>query len=355
MAERHIWGYWDCPYCGTKAIRGDNKKCPYCGMQIPPDTRYYIREDIQEEVEQDKLDNDAQWICEYCDTYNLAFTDHCFNCGAPRADAQRDYFGNGLNGHPSRRPVPQNPPSGNSRSTADSLKAFVKQFRKSLIFGAIIIFVMWLFMPITRTATVSRFEWERTVAIEEYRNVDESDWFLPQKANLHETKEEIKSYKQVLDHYETKTKQVAHEVQDGYDTDYEDLGNGQFREVRTPRYRTEYRTETYEEPVYRNEPVYATKYYYDIDKWVKADESRSSGYDQEPYWNEPDLPETVSAPKYGDRRKGMRTGQYYAVITSKKGGEYRKELTFEQWQALSEGDTIKYKTSRFSDKPLSDL
>ena len=44
-------------------------------------------------------------------------------------------------------------------------------------------------MPITRTATVSRFEWERTVAIEEYRNVDESDWFLPQKANLHETKE----------------------------------------------------------------------------------------------------------------------------------------------------------------------
>ena len=41
------------------------------------------------------------------------------------------------------------------------------------------------------------------------------------------------------------------------------------------------------EPVYRQDPVYATKYYYDIDKWVDTgNDYPSSGKDHKPYWNE---------------------------------------------------------------------
>ena len=345
----HIWGYWDCPYCGTKGIRGDNEKCPYCGMQIPPDTTYYIKDDVEEEVEESRLNDEASWVCEYCDTLNQAWADHCFNCGSPRSEATRDYFGNGLNGHPSRQQQYAQPAAApQNRSMWDMLKK-----HKLLVFALIaMVFTVWITTPVTRSATIKGFEWERSIAIEEYKNVDENDWTLPSNANLHTKKQEIKSYKQVIDHYETKTKKVAHQVQDGYDTDYKDLGNGQFEKVKTPRYRTEYKTEKYKEPVYRNEPVYATKYYYDIDKWVEVDSSDSKGSGKEPYWNETGLPESVSDPKYGDRKSGARRATYYAVIVSEKDGEYRKDYPFEQWQALSEGDKIKYKTSRFSDKPL---
>lgn len=353
---KHIWGYWDCPYCSTKGIRGDNRKCPYCGIQIPPDTKYYIKQDVHEEVEQSKLDSAAHWICEYCDTQNPAAANYCTNCGSPKEDARRDYFGNGLNGNPSRRPVqtptPQPQQGSAARDYLDLLKAFVKNYKWSIIFGLLIVFVFWLFKPVTRTATVSGFEWERSIAIEEYQNVDENGWSLPSNANLHTTKQEIHHYDQVLDHYETRTRQVAKQVPDGYDTDYRDLGNGQFEEVQTPRYRTEYETEYYDEPVYRNEPVYRTKYYYDIDKWIKVGSSDSSGSGREPYWKETGLETNISSPACGDRREGARTGKYYAVITTKKGSVQKKECTFDAWQSLTEGQKIKYKSSRFSDKPL---
>ena len=45
------------------------------------------------------------------------------------------------------------------------------------------------------------------------------------------------------------------------------MGNGYFEEetISTPVYETYYETEEYQEPIYRDEPVYAMKYYYDID------------------------------------------------------------------------------------------
>lgn len=363
----HIWGYWDCPYCGTKGIRGDNRKCTYCGIQIPPDTKYYIKQDVHEEVEQSKLDSAAHWICEYCDTQNPAAANYCTNCGSPRSDARRDYFGRGLNGAPDRPPQPVQEPipapaqaytprqnvspaaATNTRSASD----FFVRHKKKLIIGLVLLFLIWLFVPITRTAEVTGFEWERSIAIQEYRNVDESDWSLPQNANLHRTAQEVKSHRQVLDHYETRTRQVAKQVPDGYDTDYRDLGNGQFEEIKTPRYRTEYETETYQEPVYRNEPVYATKYYYDIDKWVDAGSSRSSGCDHEPYWRETGNPPASSNPRLGDRRDGKRTEEYCAVIKTAKGGEERKKYSLTEWKKLSVGDRIEYKTFRFSQKPLN--
>ena len=350
----HIWGYWDCPYCGTKGIRGDNKKCPHCGIQIPPDTKYYVKEGVREVVEKSKLDDDAHWICEYCDTQNQAWANYCFNCGSPRSDAKRDYFGNRLNGNTPQQPLP--PVAGETGTNAAAApKSPFKKLIKLLIIPLIAVLLIWIFLPVTRTATVTGFEWERTIAIEEFTNVSENGWSLPQNAHLHETRQEIKSYRQELDHYETRTRKVSKQVQDGYDVSYRDLGNGQFEEIRTPRYRTEYETETYKEPVYRSVPVYATKYYYDVDKWVKAGSAVSSGADKSPYWRDTGLKTNVSSPAYGDRREGGRTEKYYAVIAAKNGKEYRTERNFTEWQALSEGDKIKYRTSRFSDKPLDDF
>jgi hypothetical protein len=58
-----------------------------------------------------------------------------------------------------------------------------------------------------------------------------------------------------------------------------------------PVYRTETKTETYQEPVYRDEPIYATKYYYEIDIWQYAFSYNTSGNDKDPYWKEFELEE----------------------------------------------------------------
>jgi hypothetical protein len=141
-------------------------------------------------------------------------------------------------------------------------------------------------------------------------------------------------------------------VQDGYDTKYKDLGNGQFEEIQVPRYRTEYEEETYEEPVYRSVPVYKTKYYYDIDKWIKVTTADTCGKDHEPYWKDTGLEKNVADPAYGDRREGEHKGTYYAIFKDKKGNKQKKEYSESEWSGLSEGDTISYKTFRFSNKPL---
>ena len=143
---------------------------------------------------------------------------------------------------------------------------------------------------------------------------------------------------------ETKTRQVSYEVLDGYDeviTGYTDNGNGTFTENTTqvPRYRTEYKTETYEEPVYREEPVYATKYYYEIDRWVKTRRVTTTGDDKEPYYGEVvlDIKE----------REGGRIEKYSLICHNSKGKNVSYTITKEEWQKLSIGDTIKAKVNSF--------
>ena len=339
----HVWGYWDCPYCGNKGIRGDNKHCPACGNPVPPDIRFYLKEDAKEEVAESEKNDDANWICEYCSAQNDAKADVCINCGAPKSEAERDYFGNAMNGAaPRPAPLPEAPVQ----------TAPPKSSKRGLIIAAAVLFIVgffiWLLSPVTKSAVIEGFEWERTIEIEEFQKVEESDWSLPAGARLQYSREEISHYVQVIDHYERRTRQVSHQEFDGYDTSYRDLGNGQFEEVQTPRYRTVWEEEEYEEPIYRSQPVYETKYYYDIDRWIKVSEAYTSGQDHDPYWKDTGLDTSVSSPQYGDRREGARSEKYYAVITDKKGNTKKIEYSFSEWSALSVGDNISYKTSRLS-------
>ena len=37
-----VMGYWDCPICGTKEIRGDVANCPSCG-RARGDVQFYMK------------------------------------------------------------------------------------------------------------------------------------------------------------------------------------------------------------------------------------------------------------------------------------------------------------------------
>ena len=147
-------------------------------------------------------------------------------------------------------------------------------------------------------------------------------------------------YNQVLDHYEKE----AYDVYDHDDIsyDYRDLGNGQFEEVkvRTPVYRTEYR----DVPVYRDEPVYAPRYYYEIEKWQYDHSLKSSGNDKSPYWSE--VPVLLNDGNVGSKREGNRY-EYYYIYDAKSR---QHEISYSVWNQLEQGQKIEYKAFRFSSK-----
>ena len=203
--------------------------------------------------------------------------------------------------------------------------------------------VVLMLAPKIKNVTIDDLDWKRTIDIEEVVTHNESDWSLPDDARLQYTKSEIQSYKDVLDHYETVTETKTRSVIDHYEekSSYVDLGNGYFEEQTesVPVYTEETYTEDVEKPVYRKEPVYATKYYYEIDKWTVVDTAKSSGNDQNPSWPEPKLKD--------GQRTGAEEEHYFVTATyEKKKGKTetgRYEMDFSQWKELKKGEKIELK------------
>ena len=381
-----VWFYWDCPYCGSM-IQGKHRECPHCAAPIPNNVRYMPPDDprVIRALKEEKviLNEDAEihvdekgirsevvkkeeertgenWLCDSCGAQNPATVPTCIGCGAPKGG--KTYFNQTENwkreqGTPRMEPVSMPVrPNIQIRPALNPFAIFRSKLFKLLLAAVILIpLLMWLFKPVERKAEVVGFRWERSIAVEKFTLSHESGWSTPSGARVTKTSEEIHHYDQVVDHYETKTRQVAHQVLDGYDTSYKDLGNGQGEVVQTPRYRTEYTTETYQEPVYRSVPVYQTKYYYDIDKWVHDTDLRTSGAGQEPYWQETDIPASVSNPSYGDRRQGARTEHYYVSLKDQDNEKYETEFKYSEWQGLSIGDKLSYQSFRFSKRPINEI
>lgn len=383
----NVWSYWHCDACGN-IIRGDSRTCPCCGSPIPNNNHYlmldnpdviaarnqnkilignsiirtaetYTDDDgIESEVVPEELESyRPNWKCDYCGYQNYYSYLTCQGCGASRAESKADYFDNDFNHN---NPTPDNQSEraqSNTVTATESKTSRFKTFDKQKLFrigivGIVFVCLLWIFIPITRTATVTGFSWERTIDVETFTECHESGWSVPNGAQVTKQKSEIHHYDKVLDHYETKTKKVAHREQDGYTTTYKDLGNGQSKVVRTPKYKTVYKTETYKEPVYRQEPVYRTKYYYDIGRWKETNTLCTAGIDQQPYWKDTEIAESVTNPKYEDQQLGDRHEEYSVRIKDDKGKNQMVPYNYDDWKQLEIGSEIKYKTFRFSQKPL---
>ena len=368
---RIIEGCWDCKYCGSDKIRGSIDICPNCGSPRDKDTRFYMdnpKNYVSEDVAK-TINKNPDWLCPYCDSLNSDDINICNSCGSPREDSKDDYFSN-----KEKKAMTENSEekmdhlakksealeekneeiknlllniTENSQTPVNTKKSSVNIKKILSIICAVVLVIgsviglTWLLMPKTQTVTIDSVSWERTIDVEEYKTVEESDWSVPTGGRVQYTQQEIQSYRQVLDHYETKTRQVSYEVLDHYEdyvSGYRDLGNGYFEEImaQRPVYRTEYRTETYEEPVYRSEPVYATKYYYEIDKWVHKEYVKTTGTDKNPVWG---------TYNYKDNeREGPKTEKYMINVINKKEKISEYKMEYEEWITLNPGDTINIKT-----------
>ena len=308
MSKRIVKGYWDCEACGTKEIDGLADICPGCGSRKPENTKYYLKEKKEyissEElkkagISEEECDgNHKEWVCPYCDKLNNYADAFCVGCGAPKSESTKEY-GEKQSGNTEDAAIneistklPNTPISydNNKNGEPNNKLHFSFMHLIPVLLTAITVFLItFLLWPVKEVATVTGFSWARSITVEEERTVRESDWDVPNGGRVYEEKQEFYGYTPVLDHYETVTETKSREVFDHNDVTYtyEDNGNGTFTEIshETPVYRTEYYTETHDEPVYRQEPVYATKYYYEIDRWFDTEKYKSSGNDKKPYWN----------------------------------------------------------------------
>ena len=331
-----VMGYWDCPICGSKEIRGDVVNCPSCG-RARGDVQFYVKDYHEgqnlreEELNQfEQLDDEKaqtfsknpDWYCSFCNSLNSDNAEFCGNCGSSRADSEANYF--------------QMLQKKKEREAAEAAaqpqvsSAPAKRSRSPLtVFLVILLAIIGLFvwMNGNKTAgdlTVTGLQWVRNINIEENRMFSESGWTLPDNAEKTDSRSEIHHYEQVFDHYESVQVPYTEQVYDHDEYTLVDNGNGTFSEVSHPVYRNETRYRTEQQPVYVSVPRYQTKYYYNIWRWTPSRDVTASGEDHNTAWPEVELGE--------NEREGKRSEIYTFTV------EHRKEKKPAETYSLAESD-----------------
>ena len=340
-------GRWDCAACGHKGIHGPETECPSCGADRPKDVVFYLVDEeanVVDNHEQYKAaKSGADWRCSYCGQNNPATAQLCISCGNPYSATEnhlalREYKQGAVPtaSKPAEQPLEQAPAPPK------------KQGKGGRVLLGIALVVAVLVFIFTRNkaiqVTIEGFQWERTIATEAHRLVEEEDWELPSQGTLKESFRAVHHYDQVLDRYETRTRTKQRAVgTEQYVCGKRDLGNGYFEDKYCERTVYEDYQEQYEEPIYRKEPVYRTKYRYTIFRWVDDTPLTAKGSDQKPTW-----PDTAPVEADSRRRAGARQETYTIQVRDEQGEQHDHEIPFKIWETLEKGGTLKAKRAAAS-------
>lgn len=319
-------GRWDCPSCGHTNL-GPQKHCPNCGKARG---RVYLPEGEPAVTDQDKIAearSGPDWDCAHCSAVNSASALYCTECGAQKGTSpNREVKTYSLEEVPrtaaetevASQPYLASTSLHSSWEPEKPRKLLPQVNLKSLaMLGLVGMVILGIYLAFFQThevkVNVSGFSWTRTVHIEQYRTVNEGDWSVPSRGRQISSETRVHHYVTVLDHYQTRTRSV-YDHSESYTCGSRDLGNGYYEDVECSR--SVYRDETYQDPVYRQDPVYQTWYFYDIDKWVHERDAAASGNtrdDPPPAWPQFNLAyegQTV----LGAQRESSREEHYYVVF-----------------------------------------
>lgn len=353
---RLVYGYWDCSQCGSKGIRGDKRECPNCGRPRSEDTKFYMKNNIEyvPAEKENTVNRNPDWLCSYCNALNSDTLSECKGCGASRIESEKNYFDLQKTKPPSERSeIIQTEYKEDNTGGFYKVKQWfenknvLKILLSSIVAIAFIFLMFFVFKTHTEEMTVSSFSWERSIEIEKLVTFNESGWSLPYDARLITSVREFKEYTDVFDHYETKTRQVPKQRIVGYDTyvsGYRDLGNGMFEEItaQKPIYETYYDTETYQEAICRKEAVYATKYYYEIDRWMDSHIIRTAGSNKSPYWG--------NLNSLGEKeRVGTKDEKYIVYLLNDDSEICSCSVSYSTWNELSPDDIVEVQVRRWGE------
>jgi hypothetical protein len=372
-------GRWDCPSCGSTAVRGRHVDCPGCGKPRPGGVRFYLTDDAPALVDPARLAEASagpDWVCEHCGASSRAAEADCGGCGAPRGSSptQRviDYGPGQVPRTGAAPPAAGAPPSGVKKLAGGCLRLGCLGVLGLMLLGNLL---AWLFPPVggedLHSGVVAAKRWERTVSLEARAVVAGEGWELPDSATRVRRERRVQRYDQVVDGYETVTRQVprteriadgtttrtrsvSERVQTGtrtYVCGHRDRGNGYFEDVECsePEYETRTRTETYEEPRYRTEtyyesvterepvyrrvPVRATYYRYRVPRWSPSRTVRAAGDTTAPHW-------PAFEPARSEREAG-RTQTYQVDLRDARTGRvHTLNLPNGRWLAFRPGQRV---------------
>lgn len=338
-------GRWDCPACGTTGNIGPETRCPNCGASRPEDVRFYLATDaevVRDEKRRAEAMAGTDWRCGHCGSHNKAGTTVCQTCGNPHDQFSEDTALEKRQYAPGQ--VPHASPEG--PDTLEQYKESTKRhregrFRKlrpviTLTILGVIVLILSGFFPMGVDARVTGFHWERSTQMEHHEAVAYEDWSTPSNAFDIRSFQAIHHYEKEYSHTETRYRDVREQIgTETYVCGKVDMGNGYFqdRHCTRPVYTT--RSEPYRYDVYRDVPVYGTKYRYKVMQWVvkPAYTLRSEGNDHDPRWPEP--PISIQGK---DWRKGRSEGRYTIIVEA--GQRYTEEVGPRYWESLQTGDEV---------------
>lgn len=340
-------GRWDCTTCGFKGVKGPETECPNCGADRPKNVKFYMA--AEEDIVQDpavlrRARGGADWRCSFCGQNNPNDVKICKDCGNPRAAsdkqlavktyATKDVPRSGDGTRDLSKPVEETPPPKSKKGCFVALG----------IFSMVIIVLLLLAWNTTIEVAVEGFEWKQSIQVEEKRNVQEEAWSIPSNGTIVTSFQAIHHYNQVLDHYETRTRTEQRAVgSEEYVCGQKDLGNGYFEDQYCSRTLYEDYQVDYEEAIYRDEPVYQTKYRYTIDRWFPINSIVTQDKNHVPQWGN-----TVNIRTNESLREAGRKGVYTIIIQDHKKENHAHEIPLSWWQKLEVGDNVKAKKGKLT-------
>ncbi len=336
---------WDCPFCGTKKLLGlDHRHCPACGATQDPEWRYFPSDEEKIAVKDHEFTG-ADKSCPACATANSSKTAFCVNCGSPmdgsaavktRSDqlqaegaafaeegakaAQADFKEQKA---AARAPQAEPPPKKKGKG---KIGCVIGCLVLGLLAAIVLVAVAVLWKKPASVAVVGH-SWERTIDIEEYKTVSESDWCDDMPSDTFSVRDErkVRSHKKVPDGEECSTRRV-------------DNGDGTFSEKRECK------------PKYREEPVYDDWCLYSVNRWKKDREASASGASlaETPAWPDPGLRRTGTS--LGSEREGPRVETYTVQFASPDGKSHTCDFSQTQWATYAAGSEYESKVGVLTGK-----
>lgn len=297
----HYEMLWDCPHCDTKKLLGKtHRHCPHCGAPQDPSKRYFPSAADQVRAA-DHVFVGADKRCGSCGNPMSARADHCSTCGAPLGDAAAVPL---VAARPAAPPAPRT-----SR----------RRWRWIALGVAAILGLVWFQCLRTKNATlrIAGHRWATAIAIEEYREVSDSDWRDRVPAGARRV------------HCSSRQRSTR-EVPDGETCDNErvDKGDGTFEVVRRCRAKT------------RTVGVDDDYCQYQIDRWTVVDELKRDGRGLEAGWATP--PVLSEGAGLGARRIGAKNATWTLELHDGKRVQ-TCSLSEAAWRKYADGQSVQAK------------
>ncbi len=340
MSEDDVYEMlWDCEYCRTPKLLGlTHRHCPVCGAAQNADRRYFPPDHEKVPVRNHPYFG-ADVACPTCREHNSRSSRCCRGCGGSLEGAaevaRRDDEVHPVGAHPgapfagaAQLPAPGAEPPGAKSSGGKRIAFAILGCLGVTVFGVVALAVVMALWKKDASMVVTRHAWERSIEIQAFAKVEESDWC-----------DEVPSGARVLSRSKAERSKEKVKVGEDCKTRKKDLGNGTFKEVRECQ------------PKYDEKPVLADKCRFEVEKWKKARVEVAKGTSPKDTIAWPPVSLARTGTCLGCEREGERSESYEVFFAEAAGSKSESKCTFDEakWRSFAPGSKWKARVSVVGD------